>query len=58
VLYAATIVAVNGVHSGGAVVSCLRGDRRGRYRVVGVCYYRSALNRVKDNPGKRRARGD
>ena len=52
VLYAASIVAVNGVHSGGAVVSCLRGNRRGSNGVIGIRYHGSALNRVKDNPGK------
>jgi len=58
VLYAAAIVAANRIHSGGAVVSCLSGNRRGSHRVVGICHYGSALNRVKDYAGKRRARGE
>jgi len=52
VLYAASIIAVNGIHSGGTVVSCLRGDRRGSNGVIGIRYHGSALNRVEDNPGK------
>jgi len=51
-LYAATIIAVNGIHSGGTVISGLSGNRRCCHRMCGVCHYRSALNRVKDNPGK------
>lgn len=56
VLYAVTIIAVNGIHSGGTVVSCLRGNRSCGYRVVGIRHHGSALNRVKDDAGKRRAR--
>jgi len=57
-LYAATIVAVNGIHSGGTVISGLSSNRRCCHRMCGVCHYRSALDRVKNNASKRRARGE